>query len=783
MNRINSRSEADVMHTEVQETLDRAGWTKEHRRFEYFLSNEGKVGKAEHVKNYRADCVLFMEGYKPIAVIEGKAPHVSAHKAVDQAVKYAKLLGAPFAYSTNGKELIEHEVQDDGMTGASKSMRLEDFPSREKLIARYWTVKRFTDEQRQIVGSKYRTLNNGMIPRYYQYVSVNKTMEAIARGEKRMMLVMATGVGKTFTSFQIVHRALESKVAKKVLFLADRTMLIHQTYSQDFSPFNDSSERMEIVKRGKFNTEKSIFLALYQGISKEESVASEKENALETRKRFLSLDKDFFDLVIIDECHRGAVNKNSEWREILDHFSSAIHVGLTATPRTKEHENGNNLDYFGEPIFTYSLRNGVDDGYLSPFQVIRYRLSSDVNGIYHAGKRISSKEIDKSVVLLDRHREVAKVITDYLKLTENRFQKTILFCKNIDHARLMREALEEQNRDMKNPDKTGFRYVEQLTGDIEDKDAILSRFKKSDSKFPTIVTTSKLLTTGVDTKPVQIIALDTNIESAIEFKQIVGRGSRLCDEIKKEKFTILDFGQSTKHFEDRDFDGAPLQTYNSDLSKGEDIVPSDWEKTTKSEQKKEKQVKEKYIIDNIEVTVENFELILFDTTTNTSETIDVEDYLKREVQNRFGDMYSFVESYIGLGTRKEVERFISNNKALINLCLQKKDTYHLDLDDVEKVLNVAYNKPPYERKVKARLATNNLEKWLDTKEQVEVAIGVIMNYEEGSNVHFTFSDVLNSNYICGLNEYSEDEIHENVFNDHFNEIMETVYFKFHTFLR
>ncbi len=549
---------------------ERAGWSRDTQMREELSLTKGRVivkGKLHtRGKQKRADYVLYHKSNIPLAVVEAKDNNHTARSGIQQAIEYAELLDVPFAYSSNGDGFIEHDRSVT--TGeVERELALHEFPTPEELWRRYCEYKGIENaEEKKIVTQDYYPSPENKAPRYYQLTAINKTIEAIAKGQNRALLVMATGTGKTFTSFQIIWRLWKSGTKKRILFLADRNILVDQTRTNDFKPFGSAMTKIQ-----NRNADKSyeIYLALYQAIT----------GPLESQKVFKQFSREFFDLIVVDECHRGSAEEDSAGREILEYFSGATQIGMTATPRETRYVS--NIDYFGDPVFTYSLKQGIEDGFLAPYKVIRIDLDKDLTGWRpeagakdRFGKLIPDRiynqsDYDQELVLEKRNELVAKKISDYLKAT-NRFDKTIVFCEDIPHAERMRSLLINENSDLASQNS---KYVMQITGDNNEGKAELDNFILPESKYPVIVTTSKLLSTGVDVQTCKLIVLDKRIASMTEFKQIIGRGTRINEAYGKFYFTIMDFRKATELFADPTFDGPPLQIYEP----GDDdpIVPPD----------------------------------------------------------------------------------------------------------------------------------------------------------------------------------------------------------------
>lgn len=563
-------SEEDIKNRYITPAIENKGWSKLQTRMEYtILENkeftDGKIiikgRKAKRGSRKSADYLLFYKNNYPLAIVEAKDASKDAAHGIQQAIDYARILDVPFAFSSNGLSFVEHDMKK----GTERRFSMQEFPSPDELWMRYKGNYEITEEVEDIIKQPYFYREGINRPRYYQRIAINRTVEAVARGQQRIMLVMATGTGKTCTAFQIIHRLYESKQVKKVLYLADRNILIDQTILNDFAPFNEKGILTK-VKAKNLESQYDIYMSLYHQLS--------GDNGEEAFRQFKP---DFFDLIVVDECHRGSAKENSRWRKILDYFSGAIHIGLTATP--KETEDVSNSHYFGDPVYTYSLKQGIDDGFLAPYRVLRFGIDKDLEGyIPEEGKvddngqiiehRVyTSKDFDRKLIIDKRTETVAKRITEYLKQTD-RYSKTIVFCVDEEHALRMREALINENQDLVAQND---KYIMRITGSDELGKQQLENFIDNNCRYPTIVTTSKLLSTGVDCKMVKLIVLESNINSMTEFKQIIGRGTRLVWDRDKRFFTIMDFRKATLLFSDPEFDGPATSTYEGD---GEKPVPN-----------------------------------------------------------------------------------------------------------------------------------------------------------------------------------------------------------------
>lgn len=587
-------TERDICTKYINPALQSAGWDMHSQVREEVSFTAGRIivrGRLHtRGKRRRADYVLSYKKNLPLAIIEAKDNNHSLGDGMQQALAYSDALDAPFVFSSNGDGFLFHDRT--GLFGQTETtLSLNEFPSPETLWELYCQYKGIHQNARQTVEQPYYDDGSGRTPRYYQTVAINRTVEAVARGQNRILLVMATGTGKTFTAFQIIWRLWKSKQKKRILFLADRNILVDQTMNNDFKPFIGAMAKLSpkaggiekdgvkrpvtlAMKKGidrinKVDTSFEIYLGLYQALSGKEDV----------RNVYKQFSPEFFDLIVIDECHRGSASEDSAWREILNYFSGATHIGLTATP--KETKEVSNIDYFGEPVYTYSLKQGIEDGFLAPYKVVRIDLDRDLQG-WRPNKgqtdkhgeliedRIyNQKDFDRQLVLEKRTDVVARKVTEFLEQTDP-YQKTIVFCEDIDHAERMRQALVNLNPERV---KQNRKYVMRITGDEQEGKAELDNFINPEERYPVIATTSKLMTTGVDAQTCKLIVLDQRIQSMTEFKQIIGRGTRINDDYNKHWFTILDFKKATELFADPAFDGDPVKVYEP---KGDDaIVPDD----------------------------------------------------------------------------------------------------------------------------------------------------------------------------------------------------------------
>ncbi|EGT3844906.1 DEAD/DEAH box helicase family protein [Clostridioides difficile] len=698
-------SERDICTKYITPALVEAGWDIKRQIREEVTFTDGRVivrGKVTtRGKKKRADYILYHKSNLPIAVVEAKDNKHSIGDGMQQAINYADILDLQFAYSSNGDGFIEHDMKN----GTEKEISLEKFPSPEELWNRYKGIKGITPAQEEIITEPYYFALGDKIPRYYQIIAVNRTIEAVAKGQDRILLVMATGTGKTYTAFQIMYRLRSSGTKKKILFVADRNILVDQAIQNDFKPFQ---KVMIKVEDRKMDSSYEVFLALYQQLSGAED--------LEVFKQF---SPDFFDLIIIDECHRGSAKDTSAWRKILDYFSSATQVGLTATP--KETKEISNSAYFGEPIYTYSLKQGIEDGFLAPYKVIRIGLDKDLEGYRPIKGKLDDygneledreyniKDFDKNLIIDDRTKVVAKKVTEFLKKTD-RFSKTIVFCIDIEHAERMRRALINENSDLV---AENHKYVMRITGDNKEGKAQLDNFIDEDSKYPTIVTTSKLLTTGVDCKTCKLIVLENNIASMTEFKQIIGRGARLKPDYGKEYFTIIDFRNVSRLFADPDFNGEPVVIYEPE--EGEDITPPEPDNTYEDDEIKEEHTK--YRVSDVKVKVISERVQYYDKDGKLI-TESLKDYSKKNIKEKFEDLDAFLRKWNSEDKKQAIIDELVEHGALLDAL--REEIGNPDIDDFDLICHVAYDKKPLTRSERANNVKKRgyLYKYSDTAQKV-----------------------------------------------------------------
>jgi type I restriction enzyme, R subunit len=702
-------TERDICTKYITPALEKAGWdTHIQLREEFPLTNGRIIVRGQlytRAKNKRADYALFYKPGIPIAIIEAKDNNHTVGDGIQQALKYGEMLNVPFVFSSNGDGFLFHNnIANDGKV--ETEITLDEFPSPEFLWNLLKENKNLTPVQESIVTQDYYSDGSNKTPRYYQLLAINKTIEAIANGNDRILLVMATGTGKTFTAFQIIWRLWKSKAKKRILFLADRNILVDQTITNDFKPFGSA---MTKISKRQANKSYEIYLSLYQAVS-----GTEEEQNI-----YKQFSPDFFDLIVIDECHRGSAAEDSNWRRILEYFSNATQIGLTATP--KETKDVSNTDYFGDPIYTYSLRQGIDDGFLAPYKVVRIDIDKDVTGwrpdkgmLDKYGNEIedrvyNQKDFDKTLVLDKRTQLVAKKISNFLKQT-NRFDKTIVFCDNIDHAERMRQALVNENSDLAADNS---RYVVRITGDNEEGKLELDNFIFPESKYPVIATTSKLMTTGVDAQTCKLIVLDQRIQSMTEFKQIIGRGTRINEDFNKFYFTIMDFKKATELFADPDFDGDPVVVYTPKTGESpvppDDLVSPDSSQTSEfitnddfdfsdfEHSDGESQKVKKYYVADVPVSVVAERVQYFDTDGKLI-TESLKDYTKKTLSKEFYSLDDFLKKWSDSEKKKAIITALEAEGVFFDALAEEIGK---DLDPFDIICHVAWDMPPLTRKERA----------------------------------------------------------------------------------
>ena len=672
------------------------------------INLKGNIVTREKPK--KADYVLYLTKNKPIAIVEAKDNNHSISYGLQQAITYAKMQDIPFAYSSNGDGFQEHDL----LTGLERTLSMDEFPTVDELTARWESEanggKGISDNERKIINQPYYSSQNTYDPRYYQRNAINRTVEAIANGQERLLLVMATGTGKTYTAFQIVYRLLKSGLKKKVLYLADRNILVDQSIQQDFSPLEKVIHKINFAKDDPVTiTSHEVYFSLYQQLAGNEENEDE-ESGEETVSRFAKLfNQDFFDLIIVDECHRGSAKKDSNWRKILDYFSSATQIGMTATP--KETKYISNIDYFGEPVYTYSLREGIDDGFLAPFRVIN--ITTDISDGWrpHKGQldkfgneiedRIySNSDFDYNIILEDRTYEVAREITEYLKSTD-RMQKTIVFCATEDHAERMRIALNNLNADMvkENPD-----YVVRITGSDTYGKSKLDYFISVSAPYPVIATTSKLLSTGADCKMTKLIVLDEMINSMTEFKQIIGRGTRLREKEGKNHFVVMDFRNVTRLFSDPDWDG-PIEIVEG-FDPNHKPTPKPDTPGNGGDSVSPPPTVDKYVVDEngCDVHIIGKRVEVYDAQGKLLRQESIVDYTKSNILGKYASLDNFISKWTSEEKKEAIRELLKEQG--IDLEQMKAEQGMTDVDDFDFICHVAFNQKPLTRKERA----NNVKK-------------------------------------------------------------------------
>lgn len=644
-------------------------------------------------KPKRVDYLLYLSANNPIAVVEAKDNSHGVSAGLQQAMEYAKMLDLPFAYSSNGDGFMEH----DFLTGKEREFGMDEFPSEEELVARYKNGRNggegITPEQEKILEQPYFTSQNTYPPRYYQRIAVNRTVDAIAHGQNRLLLVMATGTGKTYTAFQIVYRLLKSGMKSKILYLADRNVLVDQSIQQDFEPLEKVIHKLNVAKDDKTAlTSYQVYFSLYQQLVGDDG-----------QEHFSELFKpDFFDLIIVDECHRGSAKDDSAWRRILEYFSSATQIGMTATP--KETRYVSNINYFGDPIYMYSLKEGIEDGFLAPFKVINIKTDIgegwrplkgqlDKYGNPIEDRIYTNSDYDYTIVIEDRIEQVASEITKYLK-TVNRMAKTIVFCATEDAAERMRVALVNHNADMvqKNPD-----YVVRITGSDDYGKKKLDYFISVAEPYPVIATTSKLLSTGVDCKMTKLIVLDEMIGSMTEFKQIVGRGTRIREKEGKTHFVIMDFRNVTRLFADPDWDG-PVEI-DPDYPPKKTSEPIDTPPVVPPDPPPEPKVKPIVDKNGCRVEIIHKTVSVYDTSGKLLRQESITDYTKENVRGEFATLDAFIREWRQDPQKEKIRDMLLERG--IDLELMKAEQGMEGVDDFDFICHVAYDKKPLTRRERA----------------------------------------------------------------------------------
>ncbi|APG66325.1 restriction endonuclease [Tenacibaculum todarodis] len=707
-------SERDICTKFINPAIEKSGWNMRTQVREEVSFTDGRIivqGKLyTRGKRKRADYILYYKSNIPIAIIEAKDNKKAVGHGMQQALEYSEILQIPFVFTSNGDSFVFHDKTNPS-GNLEQELTLDSFPSPETLWKKYLKYNNIeTPQAQEIVEKDYYADDSGMTPRYYQQNAVNRTLEAVAKGQDKIILVMATGTGKTYTAFNIIWRLWKTGVKKRILFLADRNALLTQTKNGDFSPFGN--DIMHIIKNRKIDKSYQIYFALYQGLTSND----------EDKNAYKEFSPDFFDLIVIDECHRGSASEASAWRDVLTYFNSATQIGLTATP--KETKDVSNMEYFGEPVYTYSLKQGIDDGFLAPYKVVRITTSVDDGWRPTAGlidkygnevedRIYNLKDYDRTLAIDERTQIVAKKITEYLKATD-RYAKTIVFCTDIDHANRMRQALINENADLV---AKHWNYCVKITGDDEIGKQELDNFTDVEERFPVIATTSKMLTTGIDTKMVKFIVLESNIQSVTEFKQIIGRGTRIREAEGKVFFTIMDFRKATNIFARPDFDGDPVQIYEPEPHQpvvppdedetppeenGESYDPDDFKPTTPDITIGGEEEVKKYYVNQIPVSVVN-ERVQYYGKDGKLITESLKDYSRKNITKEYTSLDEFIQKWNDTEKKEELIKELAEHGVLLEAL---REDVGLDLDAFDLICHIAFDQPALTRKERA----NNVRK-------------------------------------------------------------------------
>ena len=728
-------SESDICDKFIRPAMERAGWNGMEQIYREYPLRAGRVVvRGQHAQRdrstvLRADYALFYKANIPLAAVEAKDASHAMGAGMAQAIQYAELLGVPFCFASNGEGFVFRDATlSDGVL--ERNLTLDEFPSPDELWVKYCAWKGWSKETRRIASFDYAPQKT---PRYYQMVAVNRAVEAIASGQQRVLLVMATGTGKTYTAFQIIWRLWKSGAKKRILFLADRNILIDQTMVNDFRPFKGAMAKLSPNAKGvervdaqgrktiealdlavgkttkQVDKSYEIYLSLYQAITGTE----------EDRNIYKQFSPDFFDLIVVDECHRGSAAEDSAWRDILTYFAGTTQIGLTATP--KETREVSNTDYFGEPVYTYSLKQGIEDGYLAPYKVVRVDLDRDTFGWRptagmadkhgHAieDRVYTGADMNRTLVLERRDHVVAEKITAYLKATD-RWAKTIVFCEDIDHAVRMRQALANVNADLCASQP---RYVVQITGDNAEGKKELDNFIDPEKPFPVIATTSKLMSTGVDAQTCKLIVLDQGIKSMTLFKQIIGRGTRLREDLGKTWFTILDFKRATELFADKDFDGEPVQVYEP--REGDSVAPPDLASDTAAPPPAGGSPGQdalgpftggdgtappkKYVLGNNVTVAVARERVQYLSADGKLITESLRDYTRINLHRQFDSLDQFLQTWNQAQRKAVLLGELQSQGVLLEALAEEVGK---DLDPLDLLLHVAWDQPPLTRRERAQ---------------------------------------------------------------------------------
>ena len=714
-------SERDICTKYIIPALQKAGWNIEKQIREEVYFTDGKIyikgNKTKRGTRKRADYILYFKPNIPVAIIEAKRNEKSIGFGIQQALDYAGILDIPVAFSSNGDGFLEHD-KTAFLGKIERQLELTNFPSPQALWERYKKYKGIHEkEQEKIISQDYFYDRLGYKLRYYQQTAINRTVESIAKGEKRILLVMATGTGKTYTAFHIIYRLWKNGIKKRILFLADRNALIDQTKRGDFKPFKD---HMTVIRKKKIDKAYEIYLALYQGLT----------NYNEDKDAYREFSPDFFDLIIVDECHRGSAAADSAWREILEYFHSATQIGMTATP--KETKQVSNIEYFGEPVYTYSLKQGIEDGFLAPYKVIRVGINVDLEGwrpefgktdekgVLVKDRIYNTKDFDRKLVIDERTALVAKRVSEFLEKT-NRFDKTIIFCVDIEHSERMRHAISNENIDLV---KKNYKYVMRITGDELEGKRELDNFINPEETYPVIATTSKLMTTGIDSQTCKLIVLESNIKSMTEFKQIIGRGTRIKEEYGKTFFTIMDFRNVTNLFADPAFDGVPVMIREIDgtqeitekqieINQNREIIDEETGEKVDFNNKgfidyaepkiidagkiSEQEIPRKVYVAGVDVSILNERIQYLDNNGKLI-TESLREYTKRNLLKKYRTLDNFLSKWNNSEKKRVIiEELEKNGIILDNL----KEEIEKDMDIFDLICYVAWDKPALSRKERA----------------------------------------------------------------------------------
>ncbi|MEI6609078.1 MAG: DEAD/DEAH box helicase family protein [Deltaproteobacteria bacterium] len=696
MDKINKKelSEIDICDLFITPAIKNAGWDPVNQiRREVTLTPgpvivRGNMSSRNKKKKKFADYVLYQEPGVPIAVVEAKDNKNTVSQGIQQALGYAEILEVPSAFSSNGDAFASHNKFPAAGEDIETQFSLEAFPPPQELWQRYKQFRGIADKSDDLVLQPYHVDSSGKEPRYYQVEAINRVVEAVAKGQKRLLLVMATGTGKTYTTFQIIWRLWKARVVKRILFLVDRNFLADQTLVNDFKPFG---KVMTKIKNRKIDPSYEIHLGLYQAITGPD----------EEDKIFKNVSSDFFDMIIVDECHRGSAADDSAWREILDYFSSAIQIGMTATP--KETKYVSNINYFGEPVYTYSLKQGIADGFLAPYKVVRIDIDKDIHGWTPPpgmtddlgqtieGRTYNQKDMDRILILNQRTKLVARRVMQLLTATDP-FAKTIIFCEDIDHAERMRAAIVNAAGQLATDNP---KYVMRITGDSIEGKAELDNFADSESRFPVIATTSELLTTGLDVKTCKVIVLDKTINSMTIFKQIIGRGTRIEEEFNKYFFTIMDFKKATELFRDPDFDGDPVVIYEPD--DGDDPVPPDPDGPDGGGDGVEPGGTIKYIINGVPVKI-IAERVEYYGPDGQLITESYRDFSRKQIKSEFASLDEFLRRWNTAEKKQAIIEMLEEHGIILENLAEEVGR---DYGDFDLICHIAYDQPPLTRKERA----------------------------------------------------------------------------------